>query len=101
MQLYSRSVHRFGKSPYVYPLYGLGELSQAFARLSAVYGGTYMLATQVDELVMENQKVVGVRSGTETARCDLVICDPSYTPDKVKKVGKVSDYVFYQNIDLF
>jgi Rab GDP dissociation inhibitor len=31
-------------SPYIYPLYGLGELPQGFARLSAVYGGTYMLA---------------------------------------------------------
>ena len=30
---------RYGKSPYLYPLYGLGELPQAFARLAAVYGG--------------------------------------------------------------
>ena len=27
--------HRYGKSPYLYPLYGLGELPQAFARLAA------------------------------------------------------------------
>ncbi|VAH19273.1 unnamed protein product [Triticum turgidum subsp. durum] len=44
MKLYSESLARFqGGSPYIYPLYGLGELPQAFARLSAVYGGTYML----------------------------------------------------------
>lgn len=80
-QLYAESLARFqGGSPYIYPLYGLGELPQvslslsvyslsiymhiflnelinyslylsnylmwlmqAFARLSAVYGGTYML----------------------------------------------------------
>ncbi|KAF8644112.1 hypothetical protein HU200_066552 [Digitaria exilis] len=42
--LYAESVARFqGGSPYIYPLYGLGELPQGFARLSAVYGGTYML----------------------------------------------------------
>ncbi|OMO63497.1 Rab GDI protein [Corchorus olitorius] len=44
MKLYAESLARFqGGSPYIYPLYGLGELPQAFARLSAVYGGTYML----------------------------------------------------------
>ncbi|KAG5529591.1 hypothetical protein RHGRI_030097 [Rhododendron griersonianum] len=43
--LYAESLARFaGGSPYIYPLYGLGELPQAFARLSAVYGGTYMLS---------------------------------------------------------
>uniref|UniRef100_A0A452Z4R9 Guanosine nucleotide diphosphate dissociation inhibitor n=1 Tax=Aegilops tauschii subsp. strangulata TaxID=200361 RepID=A0A452Z4R9_AEGTS len=45
MKLYSESLARFqGGSPYIYPLYGLGELPQGFARLSAVYGGTYMLS---------------------------------------------------------
>ncbi|KAA8536406.1 hypothetical protein F0562_028884 [Nyssa sinensis] len=44
MKLYVESLARFqGGSPYIYPMYGLGELPQAFARLSAVYGGTYML----------------------------------------------------------
>ena len=26
------------RSPYIYPMYGLGELPQAFARLAAVHG---------------------------------------------------------------
>ncbi|GFR16708.1 rab GDP dissociation inhibitor beta [Trichonephila clavata] len=89
IKLYSDSLARYGKSPYLYPLYGLGELPQGFARLSAIYGGTYMLDKQIDELVMEGGKVVGVRSGNETARCKQVYCDPSYVPDKVEKVGQV------------
>lgn len=32
-RLYSDSLARYGKSPYLYPLYGLGELPQGFARL--------------------------------------------------------------------
>jgi Rab GDP dissociation inhibitor len=48
-----------------------------------------MLDKPVDEIVYENGVVVGVRSGEETARCKAVICDPSYAPDKVKKVGQV------------
>lgn len=35
-------------------MYGLGELPQGFARLSAIYGGTYMLDKPIDEIVMKN-----------------------------------------------
>ncbi|KFH72432.1 secretory pathway GDP dissociation inhibitor 1 [Podila verticillata NRRL 6337] len=87
--LYMSSMARWGKSPYLYPLYGLGELPQGFARLSAIYGGTYMLDKKVDEIVYEDGKVVGVRSGDEIAKCSQVICDPSYAPDKVQKVDRV------------
>ena len=48
-----------------------------------------MLDKPVEEIVMENGRVVGVKSGGETARCSMVICDPSYAPDQCKKVGQV------------
>lgn len=90
-QLYEESLRAYGKSPYVYPLYGLGELPQVFARLSAVYGGTYMLDKSVDEIVYDDDgKVTGVRSGDEVAKCNLVVGDPSYFPDKVRKTGQVA-----------
>lgn len=90
IKLYSDSLARYGKSPYLYPMYGLGELPQGFARLSAIYGGTYMLDKPIDEIVMgEGGKVVGVRSGSEVAKCKQVYCDPSYVPDKVRKKGQV------------
>ncbi|KAK3880205.1 hypothetical protein Pcinc_015274 [Petrolisthes cinctipes] len=89
IKLYSDSLARYGKSPYLYPLYGLGELPQGFARLSAIYGGTYMLDKPIDEIVLEDGKVTGVRSGGETAKCKQVYCDPSYVPDRVQKVGQV------------
>ncbi len=88
IKLYNESLLRYSVSPYLYPLYGLGELPQGFARLSAIYGGVYMLDKPVDEIVMEEGKVVGVKSGGETAKCKMVICDPSYVPDRVKKTGQ-------------
>lgn len=57
IKLYSDSLARYGKSPYLYPMYGLGELPQGFARLSAIYGGTYMLDKPIDEIVMKDGKV--------------------------------------------
>jgi Rab GDP dissociation inhibitor len=73
--LYTQSMARYGKSPYIYPLYGLGELPQSFARLSAIYGGTYMLDKKIDEVVTdpETGKFVGVRSGDETVKAKQVV----------------------------
>ncbi|KAL7236040.1 hypothetical protein ACSBR1_019341 [Camellia fascicularis] len=95
VKLYSESLARFhGGSPYIYPLYGLGELPQAFARLSAVYGGTYMLNKPECKVEFDaDGKAVGVTSEGETAKCKKVVCDPSYLPDKVQKVGKVARVV--------
>ncbi|KAI7871663.1 GDP dissociation inhibitor [Spinellus fusiger] len=87
--LYVASMARYGKSPYIYPLHGLGELPQSFARLSAIYGGTYMLDRAVDEILYEDGVAVGVRSGDETAKAAQIICDPSYAPTKVRTTGKV------------
>jgi len=79
IMLYTSSVARYGKSPYIYPLYGLGELPQGFARLSAIYGGTYMLDKPVDEIVYNAEgQFEGVRSGDETVKAKMVIGDPSY-----------------------
>ncbi|XP_063953807.1 rab GDP dissociation inhibitor alpha-like [Lytechinus pictus] len=90
IKLYSESLARYGKSPYLYPMYGLGELPQGFARLSAIYGGTYMLDKPIDEIVVDQDgKVTGVRSGHETAKCSMVIGDPTYFPERVKKTGQV------------
>ncbi|CAL5365164.1 unnamed protein product [Camellia sinensis] len=92
MDFVKRVKSRFqGGSPYIYPLYGLGELPQAFARLSAVYGGTYMLNKPECKVEFDaDGKAFGVTSEGETAKCKKVVCDPSYLSDKVKKVGKVA-----------
>ncbi|KAK9286727.1 hypothetical protein L1049_015130 [Liquidambar formosana] len=91
-QLYAESLaHCQGGSPYIYPLYGLGELPQAFARLSAVYGGTYMHKEPQCKVEFDKEgKAFGVTSEGETAKCKKVVCDTSYLPDKIQKVGKVA-----------
>jgi Rab GDP dissociation inhibitor len=66
IKLYGESLALYGKSPYVYPLYGLGELPQVFARLCAVYGGTFMLNKPVDKFHYDSDgKIVGVESEGE------------------------------------
>lgn len=98
IRLYVNSMARYGKSPYIYPLYGLGELPQGFARLSAIYGGTYMLNTDVDEVLWESGKAVGIKAtmkerGEEgegmkfQTKCSKIIADPSYFPGKARVTG--------------
>ncbi|OAD57616.1 Rab GDP dissociation inhibitor beta [Eufriesea mexicana] len=89
IKLYSDSLARYGKSPYLYPMYGLGELPQGFARLSAIYGGTYMLDKPIDAIVMKDGAISCVCSGDEVAKCKQLFCDPTYVPEHVKKVGQV------------
>ena len=91
MQLYLESTGRYGDSPFLYPIYGLGGLPEAFSRLCAIHGGTYMLNTPVDEITYDaDGKVTGIKSGENTATAPLVVCDPSYTTaDKIKATGKV------------
>ena len=89
IKLYRDSIARYGKSPYLYPLYGLGELPQGFARLSAVYGGTYMLHKPVENIEQREDGKIAVLSEGETVVGKVVVGDPSYFPNKVEKTGQV------------
>ncbi|KAL8274877.1 hypothetical protein Esti_001166 [Eimeria stiedai] len=95
IKLYMYSVSRYGRSPFIYPVYGLGGLPEGFSRLCAVNGGTYMLNCPVDGFEMnEEGKVVGVKSKDgQVARCKMVVCDPSYIaeqfPSRLRKIGQV------------
>jgi len=88
VKLYASSLSKYGKSPYLYPLYGLGELPQGFARLSAIYGGTYMLHKPI-EGVEAKDGCVHVKSEGEVVKAKQVIGDPSYFPDRCEKKGTI------------
>merc|ERR1740117_1996212 len=90
-KLYIDSFMRYGGSPFIYPIYGLGGLPEGFSRLAAIHNGTYMLHTPVDGVVFgDDGKVCGVRSGEEVAKCKYVICDPSYaSEEKTKAKSKI------------
>lgn len=91
VHLYMESLGKYGDSPFLYPIYGLGGLPESFSRLCAIHGGTYMLNAKIDEIIMKDGKVTGIKSGDEEAKAPMIICDPSYVMKmgKVKEVGKV------------
>ncbi len=78
MGLYLESVGKYGDSPFLYPVYGLGGIPESFSRLCAMHGGTYMLNQDIDEILFEGGKIAGIKCCEDTAKAPVVICDPSY-----------------------
>ena len=92
VRLYMDSIGLYGNSPFLYPVYGIGGIAEGFSRLSAIFGGTYMLSKGIDEILFdEHGKVAGVRSAGEVARAPVILCDPSYVLNigKVRSTGRV------------
>uniref|UniRef100_A0A8C4QHV8 Rab proteins geranylgeranyltransferase component A n=1 Tax=Eptatretus burgeri TaxID=7764 RepID=A0A8C4QHV8_EPTBU len=78
-----RSLGRFGRTPFLWSLYGAGELSQAFCRMCAVFGGIYCLRHPLRGFVLDR------RTGNCTAvidykghriACDWLVVEESYIP---------------------
>jgi Rab GDP dissociation inhibitor len=82
---------KYGESPFLYPVYGLGGLPESFSRLCAIHGGTYMLNAKIDGIEWESGKVAGVKIDGQFAKAPMVICDPSYVTgqNKTKVTGRV------------
>merc|ERR550539_895602 len=100
VRLYADSLARFEKSPYIYPVWGLGGLPEGFSRLAAVHGGVYMLKTAINEICYDDKgKVTGVKikgpSGEGQPKCKQLIGDPSYFlgTKKVKETGSVARWL--------
>lgn len=94
LKLYLNSIGRYGDSPFIYPVYGLSGLAEGFSRLCALYGGTYMLNRDCDEILYDDKgKFRGIKSNGEEAYAKMLIADPTYIkkvePKKVKSLGKI------------
>lgn len=90
LKLYGYSLDKYGSSPYIYPVYGLGGLPEGFSRLCAIHGGVFMLQTAPSEILFDGDKACGVVSDGRAASAKYIIGDPSYfDPSKTKKNGSV------------
>lgn len=52
-KLYTSSIHIYGDTPFIYPIYGLAGIPEGFSRKCALYGGTFMLNKKVDKFVFD------------------------------------------------
>jgi hypothetical protein len=63
------STGQYGTTPFLYPLYGTSELSQAFCRVCAVHGGVYVLGRGLREIAVRESD----------GRCVGVVCTEGQT----------------------
>lgn len=102
--LYIKSIGRFRNAvgAFIYPIYGHGELPQAFCRCAAVKGALYVLRMPVADLLLDEEKQykgVKLASGQEIYSQQLVV-EPSFTvpssvspPSEVFNVSSISEKV--------
>ena len=62
MRKYTESQGVYGDTPFLFPLYGLSEITQSYSRLAAVHGGIFILCRRAVSLVVDesNNSVKGV-----------------------------------------
>ncbi|XP_075042332.1 rab proteins geranylgeranyltransferase component A 1 [Mixophyes fleayi] len=75
---------RYGNTPFLFHMYGLGEIPQCFCRMSAVFGGVYCLhhslrCLLVDEDSQRCNAVIDSRG--KRISCNYVILEESYLPE--------------------
>ncbi len=84
------SLGRFGNTPFLWSMYGAGELPQAFCRLCAVFGGTYFLGRPVEAVAVEEKerKATAVITGGTRIEFKKLVLPAAVCPPELKATRK-------------
>ncbi|CAG9563332.1 unnamed protein product [Danaus chrysippus] len=100
------SLGRYGNTPFLWPMYGSGELPQGFCRLCAVFGGVYCLNRPIDSVETktgdEGKEIVVIGSKSKNLNCDhLVIgineCPKDLLSSEPSESSDISKAIFITN----
>ncbi|XP_066501979.1 rab proteins geranylgeranyltransferase component A 1 [Hoplias malabaricus] len=84
-QHFLRSLGRYGNTPFLFPLYGLGEIPQCFCRMCAVFGGIYCLRHSVECLIVDKDsgmcKAV-IDTHGQRINCSHFVVEDGYIKDE-------------------
>lgn len=99
VQRYLQGIGRFGGTAFLYPMYGTGELAQAFTRMCAVNGGVYVLRQGVTHIIVtttdttdddadHDENTISDVRGIHLANGDVIltnqiVADPVYAPRSI------------------
>eukprot|EP00727_Mastigamoeba_balamuthi_P013122 m51a1_g8432 hypothetical protein (552) ;mRNA; f:351003-352722 len=62
---YARSCGKYSPSPFIVPLYGACEITQAFCRMSAVYGAVFMLRRAATAVAVSTEAPASAKDGAD------------------------------------
>ncbi|KAL0273377.1 UNVERIFIED_CONTAM: hypothetical protein PYX00_006058 [Menopon gallinae] len=79
------SLGRYGNTPFIFPMYGSGELPQCFCRLCAVFGGVYYLKRGVEGVIKEGSRCVGVVSDNKRLNASHFVFSSNHVSSELKQ----------------
>jgi len=83
---YQESSGVYGGTPFLYPLYGISEITQGYSRLAAVNSTIFILKRSIDSLVVDEETgtVKGVLCNAgQFLEAPVFVTAPRYFPDAV------------------
>ncbi|XP_064608436.1 rab proteins geranylgeranyltransferase component A 2-like [Liolophura sinensis] len=88
-QKFILSLGRYGNTAFLWPLYGSGELPQAFARMCAVFGGIYCLRMTASSVIVDKENKYRGIVTTEGHRIESkwLVAETSYLPKQYLPSG--------------
>nr|CAI5857110.1 unnamed protein product [Callosobruchus analis] len=84
------SLGRFGKTPFLFSMYGSGEMPQAFCRLSAVFGGIYALGQPLKGLTISENKFKSLLVNEQKIEAKHLILNSENVPKKFIEVKETA-----------
>ncbi|KAL1505396.1 hypothetical protein ABEB36_004970 [Hypothenemus hampei] len=88
------SLGRFGKTPFLFSLYGSGETAQAFCRLSAVFGAIFALnQTSLKGLKTTDEKLTHILNGDQEIFAEQFVLGAQYAPQKFMKKLEIQQFI--------
>lgn len=111
------SLGRYGNSPFLFPMYGCGEIPQCFCRLCAVFGGVYCLSKTIEGINIARQPsgelyFESLRCGNQTIAAKHLVIGHGYITNEIlkakqtaeilhrKQCGKIARGVFLTSVPL-
>lgn len=83
------SLGRFGKTPFIFSMYGSGEISQSFNRLSAVFGGICALNQSISGIVNEDNKFTALICDKQRINAKHLLLSAEKGGDLVKPANEL------------
>ncbi|KAK4014698.1 rab proteins geranylgeranyltransferase component A 1 [Daphnia magna] len=81
VQKFVRSIGRYGNTPFLWTLYGSGELPQCFCRCSAVFGGVYCLKRNTENIIIDSDgQAIGIVSDNQKLMARFILIEDCLNP---------------------
>ncbi|XP_028145708.2 rab proteins geranylgeranyltransferase component A 1 [Diabrotica virgifera virgifera] len=79
------SLGRFGHTPFLYSMYGSGEIPQAFCRLSAVFGGVFALGQNIQGFTVSDNKFKSITVRSQNIQAEHLVMSIEKVPKQFLK----------------